>query len=68
MREPPYIVWNKKQSISMPILNEQHHAIVAAFNSLYFFIRQGWDLSALAPTHKLIETNVGFNLKADEDF
>ena len=68
MREPPCIVWNKKQSISMPILDKQHRAIVAAFNSLYFFIHKGWDLSALAPTHKLIETNVGFNLKTDEDF
>ena len=52
----------------MPILDKQHRAIVAAFNSLYFFIHKGWDLSALAPSHKLIETNVGFNLKADEDF
>lgn len=41
MREPPCIVWNKKQSISMPILDKQHRAIVAVFNSLYFFIHKG---------------------------
>ena len=54
MNSPLYIVWNKKQTISVPILDDQHHAIVAAINSLYFFINQGWGLSALSPTLKVI--------------
>ena len=66
MKEPLFIVWNQKQSINVPILDEQHHAIVAAINSLYFFINQGWGLSALTPTLKIIKTNIGFHLKTEE--
>lgn len=66
MRQPLYIVWNQNQSINVPILDEQHHAIVTAINSLYFFISQGWGLSALTPTLKVIKTNIGFHLKTEE--
>lgn len=66
MKQPLYIVWNQNQSINIPILDEQHHAIVAAINSLYFFINQGWGLSALTPTLKIIKTNIGFHLKTEE--
>lgn len=61
-----YIVWNEKQAISIPILDEQHHAIVATINTLYFFINQGWGLSALAPTLKMVKSSVGFHLKTEE--
>jgi hemerythrin len=61
-----YIVWNEKQSVLVPIIDEQHHAIVAAINSLYFFINQGWGLSALSPTLKIIKAAVGFHLKTEE--
>jgi hemerythrin-like metal-binding protein len=61
-----YIVWNEKQSVLVPIVDEQHHAIVAAINSLYFFINQGWGLNALSPTLKIIKTCVGFHIKTEE--
>jgi len=61
-----YIVWNEKQSISIPILDEQHHAVVATINTLYFFINQGWGLSALLPTLKMVKSSVGFHLKTEE--
>jgi len=61
-----YIVWNEKQSVQVPIIDEQHHAIVAAINSLYFFINQGWGLTALTPTLKIIKTCVGFHVKTEE--
>lgn len=61
-----YIVWNEKQTINVTILDEQHHTIVAAINSLYFFINQGWGLSGLAPTLQVIKLNVGFHLKTEE--
>lgn len=66
MKEPLYIVWSQKQLINVPIIDEQHHAVVAAINSLYFFINQGWGLSALTPTLKIIKANVGFHLKTEE--
>lgn len=61
-----YIVWNEKQSVQVPIIDEQHHAIVAAINSLYFFINQGWGLTALTPTLKIIKMSVGFHMKTEE--
>lgn len=61
-----YIVWNDKQKICVPILDEQHHTIVATINSLYFFINQGWGLAALTPTLKVIKTCIGFHLKTEE--
>jgi hemerythrin-like metal-binding protein len=66
VKKPLYIVWNHTQSINVPILDEQHHAIVAAINSLYFFINQGWGLNALTPTLKIIKANIGFHLKTEE--
>jgi len=61
-----YIVWNEKQSVRVPIIDEQHHAIVSAINSLYFFINQGWGLTALSPTLKIIKMSVGFHMKTEE--
>ena len=66
MNRPLYIVWNKTQMVHVPIIDEQHHAMVAAINSLYFFINQGWGLSALHPTLKIIKASVGFHLKTEE--
>lgn len=66
MNRPLYIVWNQNQMVHVPILDEQHHAAVAAINSLYFFINQGWGLSALAPTLKIVKSSVGFHMKTEE--
>jgi hemerythrin len=66
VKEPLYIVWNKSQCIKVPIIDDQHHAIVSTINTLFFFINQGWGLSALTPTLKVIKTNIGFHLKTEE--
>lgn len=66
MKQPLYIVWNKSQCIKVPIIDDQHHAIVSTINALFFFINQGWGLSALNPTLKVIKTNIGFHLKTEE--
>lgn len=50
----------------VPIIDDQHHAIVSTINALFFFIQQGWGLSGLTPTLKVIKTNVGFHLKTEE--
>jgi len=66
VKQPLYIVWNKTQCIKVPIIDDQHHAIVSTINALFFFIQQGWGLSALSPTLKVIKTNIGFHLKTEE--
>jgi len=63
---PLYIVWNDDQHIGIPILDEQHHAIVATINSLYFFIQEGWGVSALKPTLNIIKVYSAFHAKTEE--
>jgi len=63
---PLYIVWNEDQHIGIPILDEQHHAIVATINSLYFFIQEGWGVSALKPTLNIIKVYSAFHAKTEE--
>lgn len=63
---PLYIVWKEEHSVGIPILDEQHHAIIATLNSLYFFIQEGWGLSALQPTLKIIKMYSSFHAKTEE--
>lgn len=65
MKKPLYIVWTGKQAIDVPILDEQHHAIIATINTFYFFINQGWGVSALKPTLKMIKSAVSFHMKTE---
>lgn len=64
--KPLYIVWNEDHNINVSILDEQHHAIVATINSLYFFIQEGWGLSALKPTLNIIKIYSAFHAKTEE--
>ena len=63
---PLYIVWKEEYSVGIPILDEQHRAIIATLNSLYFFIQEGWGLSALQPTLKIIKVYSSFHAKTEE--
>ena len=63
---PLYIVWNEGQHIGIPILDEQHHALVATINSLYFFIQEGWGVSALKPTLNIVKIYSAFHAKTEE--
>ena len=64
--KPLYIVWNDDSNLDIPIIDEQHHAIVATINSLYFFIQEGWGLSALKPTLNIIKMYSAFHAKTEE--
>ncbi|MDX1915836.1 MAG: hemerythrin family protein [Methylophilus sp.] len=61
-----YIVWKNENDLGIPIIDEQHRAIVATINSLYFFIQEGWGLSALTPTLNIIKSYSGFHFKTEE--
>lgn len=61
-----YIVWKPQDNLGIPIIDEQHRAIVATINSLYYFIQEGWGLSALAPTLNIIKTYSNFHFKTEE--
>lgn len=66
MKTPLYINWNIKQSVKVPIIDEQHHTIVSNINALYFSIHQGWAMKELTPTLKLIQGNVCYHLETEE--
>ncbi len=66
MINPLYIVWKDEHSVGVPILNEQHHALVATINSLYYFIQEGWGLAALKPTVNIILSYSKFHQKTEE--
>lgn len=61
-----YIVWKDENNLAVPIIDEQHHAIVATINSLYYFIQEGWGLSALSPTLNIIKSYSAFHFKTEE--
>lgn len=61
-----YIVWKPHDDIGVPIIDEQNRAIVATINSLYYFIQEGWGLSALAPTLNIIKSYSSFHFKTEE--
>jgi len=66
MKRPLYVVWNSNHHIQVPIIDEQHHGVACAINSLYFFIHQGWGLSSLLPTLKIVKSIVSFHMKTEE--
>lgn len=66
MIRPLYIVWKDEFNVNVPIIDEQHRAVVATINSLYFFIQEGWGLLALEPTLKIIRMYSSFHAKTEE--
>ncbi len=61
-----YIVWQSEDDLGVAIIDEQHRAIVATINSLYYFIQEGWGISALAPTLSIIKSYSAFHFKTEE--
>lgn len=48
------------------ILDEQHRAIIATVNSLYFFIQSGHGLDGLKPTLNILILYMAFHFKTEE--
>ncbi len=61
-----YIQWTDAYQTNCMILDEQHHGIIAAINSLYYFIQKGYGLDALRPTLKILNEYILFHLKTEE--
>lgn len=66
MIRPLYIVWKDEFNVNVPIIDEQHRAVVATINSLYYFIQEGWGLNALEPTLRIIKMYSSFHAKTEE--
>jgi hemerythrin len=60
-----YIVWKDECNLGIPIIDEQHRAIVATINSLFYFIQEGWGIEVLTPTLTIIKHYSAFHFKTE---
>ena len=61
-----YIVWNEKNILGIPIIDEQHRGIVSTINSFHYFIRDGQGLDALKPTLNILAQYTNIHFKTEE--
>ncbi len=61
-----YIVWNEENNIGIPILDEQHRGLVAAINSLYYFISNNVGELALEPAVSYLQHYMSIHFQTEE--
>jgi hemerythrin len=61
-----YIVWDKKYESSIPIIDEQHRAIVSLINSLYYFMQEDRAIDALMPTINMLSVYAILHFNTEE--
>jgi len=66
MREALYIVWDFDNELDIPIIDEQHRAIVSTINSLFYFIHERLTLVALRPTLHILEEYTKLHFTTEE--
>ena len=50
-----YIIWEEGYNLGIPIIDEQHRAIVSTINTYYYFVTDGKAGAALKPTFITLE-------------
>jgi len=66
MTESLYIVWDADNELGIPIIDEQHRAIVSTINSLFYFIHGKLSLIALKPTLRILEEYTRLHFTTEE--
>jgi hemerythrin len=66
MSRPLLIVWKDEFNQGEPIIDEQHHGVVATINSLHYFLHQGLALNQLRPTISVLKNYLMFHFKTEE--
>jgi hemerythrin len=61
-----YIVWNDKNSLGIPIIDEQHRGIVSTINTLHYFVKNGQGNEALSPTLSILEQYTKIHFRIEE--
>ena len=61
-----YIVWNERNDLGIPIIDEQHRGIVTTINSFHYFIQEGHGIDALKPTLNILEQYTSIHFKTEE--
>lgn len=61
-----YIQWKKEDELGIPLIDEQHRAIVGTINSLFYFIQMGRGLAALRPTLNALDQYTKIHFDSEE--
>lgn len=66
LNAPLFIVWNDRNNLNIPIVDEQHRGIVSIINSLHYFVKQGLAFQALLPTIIIMEQSSIIHFEAEQ--
>lgn len=66
MTDALYIVWNTDNELEIPIIDEQHRAIVSTINSLFYFLHGKLTLVTLKPTLRILEEYTRLHFTTEE--
>lgn len=67
MSSPLFIVWGPSNTLGIPIIDEQHRAIVSTINSFYFFVKHGSGPRMVAPVLGILEHYTAIHFKLEEE-
>jgi hemerythrin len=63
-----YIVWNEKNNLNIPIIDEQHHGITATINSFHHFVQKGHGQDVIRTTLFSLEQFTELHFETEESF
>lgn len=66
MKGTLYIVWSKDNETKIPIIDEQHRAIVSTINSLFYFMQEKRALEALTPLLTMLSQYTKIHFDTEE--
>jgi hemerythrin len=66
MKTTLYIAWNDDNKLGIPIIDEQHRAIISTINSLYYFMQIGHGDDIIQPIMIILEQYVNIHFKTEE--
>lgn len=61
-----FIVWSDDFKSGIPIIDEQHRAMIATVNTFYYFIQEGDGMEALKPSLLALEYYITTHLQTEE--
>ena len=62
------IVWKPQYNLGIPVVDEQHRAIVATINSLHFAIQNEQGENILGPVIKMVSEYTRIHFETEESF
>lgn len=61
-----YIVWNERNNIGIPIIDEQHRGIISTINSFYYDLKLGLGHKVIRPTLVMVQQSCQIHFRTEE--